>query len=83
MDYYTIFILLSGGFLLLIVLCLLYLHHKKMMCKKDFSIVRSLHELDRVIKEFERVHAEKELLKEILNNKLDMAEKTDLDETNK
>ena len=83
MDYYTIFILLGGIFLLLIVLCLLYLHHKKMLRKKDFSIVRKVHELDRVIKEFERIHAEKELLKELLNRKLDMAEKTDIDETNK
>jgi len=36
-----------------------------------------------VIKEFERVHAEKELLKEILNKRLDIKEKADLNEMNK
>ena len=82
MDYCTIFIFLGGIFLLLFVICLLYLHNKKMIRKKDFSIVRRVHELDRVIKEFERVHAEKELLKEILNKRLDI-KKADLNEMNK
>ena len=51
--------------------------------KKDLSIVRRIHELDRSIKEFERVYAEKELLKEILNKRLDTLEKTETDEQKK
>jgi len=70
MESYLIFIACMIVLLLLFGLCFLYLRCRLMEQRKNDSIIRHIHEQDRLSKELERLRIEDDMLRRLLIDKM-------------
>jgi len=71
MDNYLILIFCGIGFLTAAGIIAQRIYYRKALKKKEYGIVRHIHEQDRLAKELEYINVEKKVMEKMLEAKID------------